>query len=114
MATRKRNHKITVWMNDEEYNSLIFNSRACCLSESDFVRLLVRGYEPKVKLDKIDDFLMQLNKLANNVNQIRAKANALNFIDAPALKTELKNLRVFQANVEAALREPDKVFKEWL
>ena len=64
--------------------------------------------EPKEKPGKeFFEVLCQLSAIGNNVHQLAAKANALGFIDAPMLHKEVKEWRVFRADIVRRFISPD-------
>jgi hypothetical protein len=84
------------------------------LSESALVRLLVKGYVPKPKPDKeLYDALRMLSSISNNINQLTAKANTLNFIDVPSLnKLQKKTICLYDSIFEKYLKS-DKDDVQW-
>ena len=93
---RSRGVKKQFWFSRDEAYLLKLKSGKAGLTESDYVRNLVVGYEPREKppiefydmaitLDSWHryDELKKLRGYGNNLNQIARKANALGFIDEP-------------------------------
>lgn len=63
------------------------------LKKEVFLRHLVLGFEPREKPDKeFYNAMNQMSAIGNRINQIAAKANALNFIDERAYKKEADEL----------------------
>lgn len=85
------------------------------LSDSALVRLLIKGYVPKPKPDKeLYDALKELSAIGNNLNQLSAKANSLNFIDTPMLKElQQKSTELYDIIFEKYLKT-DKDDDQWL
>ena len=111
-----REHRIEVRLSDDELAQLK-NANA-----SSIARLLresalraVNKQEMEVpqftKLDR--DFLLELSRIGNNINQLAAKANTLGFVDAPQLKKEAERWHKFQADVERTFLRPDKSDMKW-
>lgn len=76
--------------------------------------MLVKGYEPKEKPDdRFYDAMRELSAIGNNIHQLAAKANALNFIDAPMLEQEMKRWAKFQSDIERKFLRPDKSDVKW-
>ena len=74
---RKRNIKKQIWVNVQEDNLLKKKSKECGLSESEFIRSLVKGYRIKAQpTEKIKKFQRELYGIANNINQIARVANS--------------------------------------
>ena len=105
-----RNHKITVRLDDREFAALKSKLSKTGLSQEALIRLLIRDYAPKEKPDdRFYIFTRQIIGISNNLQQICRKANALNFLDAPALEAALKNLDDFEADIYKRFLDPDKV-----
>ena len=74
---RKRNIKKQIWINFQEDNLLKKKSKESELSESEFIRTLVRGYRIKAQpTEEIKSFQRELYGIANNINQIAKVANS--------------------------------------
>lgn len=76
---RTRNEQLRVWLSKEEKELLVENSRAVNLSISDYIRRLING-ERIIQLASFDtgqmkDFIYELNKIGNNLNQITRMIN---------------------------------------
>ena len=74
---RKRNIKKQIWINVQEDNLLKKKSKESGLSESEFIRSLVKGYRIKAQpTEIIKEFQKQLYGIANNINQIARISNS--------------------------------------
>ena len=110
----KRTVKKQFWFSKNEAQELQKKAKKTCLSEAALVRLLVRGYEPKEQPDeRFYDAMRELSAIGNNIHQLSAKANALNFIDAPQLAKEAERWHKFQAEIERAFLRPEKADEKW-
>lgn len=106
---RSRKHEIHVYMDDNEYADLQRKSQITGLPKSTLIRFLIRGYAPREKPD--DRFyvvMRQLIGIGNNLQQICRKANALNFIDAPALEKEAVKWNDFWLEIRQRYLDPEK------
>lgn len=111
---RKRNIQKIVRFSRDEAQDLQKKAKKACLSEAGFIRLLLRGYEPREKPDeKFYDVMRELSSIGNNINQLAVKANALGFVDAPQLKKEAERWHKFQADIERTYLRPDKSEMKW-
>ena len=98
----------------EEKTELKNKAQKACLSESALVRALVRGYIPKEKPnDRFYEAMRQLSGIANNINQLAAKAHSLGFIDARKLDEEVIKWHQFQADIERQFLRPEDDRKRW-
>ena len=106
---RKRNIQKIVRLSRDEAQDLQKKAKRSCMSESGLIRLLLKGYEPREKPDeRFYDVMRELSAIGNNINQLAAKANALNFVDAPMLKEEAQRWHEFQIAVRKKYLLPRK------
>lgn len=111
---RKRNVDKHIWFSRDEAQDLQRKAKKCCLTEGAVVRFLVKGYEPKEKPDeRFYDAMRELSAIGNNIHQLSAKANSLNFIDAPKLAKEAERWHKFQADIEREFLRPGKSELKW-
>ena len=111
---RKRNIQKIVRFSRDEAQDLQKKAKKACLSEAGLIRLLLRGYEPREKPDeRFYDVMRELSSIANNINQLAVKANALGFVDASQLKKEAERWHKFQADIERTYLRPDKSEMKW-
>lgn len=74
---RKRNIKKQIWIDVKEDNLLKQKSKTAGLSESEFIRSMIKGYRIKEQpTDEIKQFQRELYGIANNINQIARIANS--------------------------------------
>ena len=74
---KKRNIKKQIWINVQEDNLLKKKSKESGLSESEFIRSLVKGYRIKEQpTEEIKNFQRELYGIANNINQIAKISNS--------------------------------------
>lgn len=74
---RKRNIKKQMWIDAKEDELLKKKSKQAGLSESEFVRSLIKGYRIKEQpTEEIKSFQRDLYGIANNINQIAKVANS--------------------------------------
>ncbi len=106
---RTRNVPILFRLNESEaeyLNRLVARSG---YSREAFLRSMVQGYQlcerPEPQFYQI---MRELSAIGNRVNQLAAKANALDFIDAPMLRKEAKNWHDFQLDISKRYLLPRK------
>ena len=74
---RKKNIKKQIWIDAKEDELLKKKSKQSGLSESEFVRSLIKGYRIKQQpTEEIKSFQRELYGIANNINQIARIANS--------------------------------------
>ena len=104
----KRTIKKQIWLNREEAHELQKKAKKECLTEAGLIRSLLKGYEPKQQPDeRFYDFMRELSRIGNSLNQIAAKANSLGYIDMPLYEDEVKRLHRFQADIEEVVLLPE-------
>lgn len=83
---KKKSDEIHIRIAQDKKEALKEKASKCGLTLSGYISSLVDGYNPKEKPDKEFYVLMrQMSSVCNNINQLTAKANSLDFIDAPML-----------------------------
>lgn len=74
---RKRNIKKQIWIDAKEDELLKRKSKEAGLTESEFIRSLIKGYRIKAQpTEEIKSFQRNLYGIANNINQIARIANS--------------------------------------
>ena len=74
---RKRNIKKQIWLDIKEDELLKRKSKEAGLSESEFIRSVIKGYRIKSQpTEEIKLFQRELYGIANNINQIAKVANS--------------------------------------
>ncbi|MBO4888051.1 MAG: plasmid mobilization relaxosome protein MobC [Firmicutes bacterium] len=110
----KRNKQFHIRLSPSEVVALNDKARKACLSQSALIRALIQGYLPKEKPDdRFYEAMRQLSGIANNINQLAAKAHSLGFIDAQKLDEEVIRWHQFQADIERQYLRPEDDRKRW-
>jgi len=79
------------------------------LSQEAYLRTIIGGRIPKERPnEQVIKLVRELAAIGNNIHQLTAKANALNFIDAPLLNKEALEWREFRLAVKKHFLEPEK------
>ena len=98
---RKRGIKKQFWFNKEEATMLKKKAKKVGLNESTLMRNLVMGFEPREKPDdRFFEALRQLRSVSNSLNQLAAKANALNFVDEVEYRKQKKKVDDIIVNIK--------------
>lgn len=107
---RKRSVQILFRLNEEEAEYLYELVRKSGRSKEAFLREMVKGYQLCEKPDpEFYRIMRELSAIGNRINQLAAKANALNFIDTPMLREEARKWQDFQLDVRKKYLLPRKV-----
>ena len=106
---RKRNVQILFRLNDEEAAYLYGFVEKSGRSKEALLRSMLMGYQLCEKPDpEFYQILRELSAIGNRINQLAAKANALDFVDTPMLKEEAKRWREFLLDVSKRYLLPRK------
>lgn len=95
MVTRKRNHRMTCRLNDEEYEKVLIKISKSGLSKQEYILSCILNKRISEKLD-LDFYKLinEINHVGNNLNQISRILNLKN----PILENEvLENQRMVNA-----------------
>ena len=106
---RKRNVQVLFRLTEEEADELNELVRKSGRSKEAFLRAMVKGYRLCEKpAPEFYQMMRELSAIGNRFNQLAAKANALNFVDAPMLKEEAQRWHEFQIAVRKKYLLPRK------
>lgn len=98
---RTRNIKKQVWLNREEVGILKKKAKQVGLNESELLRNLIVGFEPREKpSEEFYEAMKEMRAIGNNLNQIARKANSLNFVDYPLYKKEADKWNQFMIKIK--------------
>lgn len=74
------------YINEYDYEKLKKRLSMLGLSESEYIRGLIKGHVPKGKPSKeLTDLIYELNKIGNNINQIARVSNTTGNVDTESL-----------------------------
>lgn len=92
-ASRKRKHRVSVRLDDDEYKKLCEWSAASNRSMNDYIRELLKDSQP-VAFPPIEyqEVLRELRKIGINLNQLASKAHTLGFVDEREYRAESERL----------------------
>ena len=97
---RKRNVQVLFRLNDEEAAYLYGLVEKSGRSKEALLRSMLMGYRLCEKPDpEFYQIMRELSAIGNRINQLAAKANALDFIDTPMLREEVRKWHDFQLDV---------------
>lgn len=106
---RKRSVQILFRLTEDEAEYLQRLVKRSGRSREAFLRAMVMGYrlceKPEPEFYKV---LRELSAIGNRINQLAAKANALDFVDTPMLREEAEKWHRFQVDVRKRYLLPRK------
>ena len=107
---RKRNVQILFRLTEEETEYLCSLAERAGHSRQALLQSMVMGYRLCEKPDpEFYKIMRELSAIGNRINQLAAKANALNFGDTPMLYDEAKRWRDFRLDVGRSYLVPRKM-----
>ena len=110
---RKRKVHVQLWLNETESAALRRNAKAAGITQSAYLRHLIKGFVPKEHppLDYYA-FMRSLYSLANNLNKIAQKAHVLGVIDAKRYDKYAKMSEDAVRTITEAVISPRKMTPE--
>ncbi len=106
---RKRSVQILFRLTEDEAEYLHRMVKRSGRSREAFLRAMVMGYRLCEKPDpEFYKILRELSAIGNRINQLAAKANALDFVDTPMLREEAEKWHRFQIDVRKRYLLPRK------
>jgi len=107
---RKRNNRLWVHLSDDEYAVVKHNIIKTGLSKEAYIRSVLLGYIPKEKPDeRFYAAMKDLAGIANNVNQLARKTNAVGSIYGKTLQIEADKWGKFQTEIREEFLLPEKM-----
>ena len=106
---RLRSIKKQLWLNHTEDKILKEKSKAVGLSESELLRIFIKGYHIKAQpTDEIKQFQRELSSIANNINQIAKIANTYQYVKLDDFKYITSKLADFILRFEKKIYSREK------
>lgn len=106
---RTRNIQFKFRLNQKEAEEFERKVSKTGMKKETFIRHLISGYEPREKPDKeFFDAMRMMTSIGNRINQIAAKANALDFIDERAYKKDAQELLNLRLEIQEKFLMPQK------
>lgn len=109
----QREIKKQLWVSKEENNSLKESAMKSCLTESDYIRMLLRNRVPKEKPDA--DFYEAMSRLREFTEQLQVfsvRLSQTGSCDTERLQSEIEQWHQFQLDIEKRFLLPEEV--KWL
>ena len=103
-ATRKRQHRITIRLDEKEYNNLCVWSTAANMTMNEYIRQLINGFQPvEFPPAEYKQVIDELQHIGINMNQLATKAHSLGFIDEPEYRQNATRVWRIVAELSAQL-----------
>ncbi len=103
---RKRNNRVVICLDDNEFDKLNRLVAKTGLTREAYLRKVVFGTVPKER-PSADFFevLRQLRMIGNNIQQVAIKANTLNLIDAPMYRQNFSEIQNMVGNLLSVMNK---------
>ena len=107
---RKRNIQIITRLDKNEHQHFQKRVKKSGLSQEAYVRHLINGVVPQdAPPPAYFDFMRELHRVGNNLNQIAQKAHVLNVIDAPRYDEAMRRFEKVVRDITTAVVLPRPV-----
>ncbi len=103
----KKSREKHIRLSEEEFADLQKKAAAACMSDSEFIRQLIRGYAPIAAPDERFYQVMDIvRELADKIDSVAMKSD--NSVDMIALMSEAKKWRMLQNALEKEFLRPKR------
>ncbi|MGN1413470.1 MAG: plasmid mobilization protein [Anaerovoracaceae bacterium] len=110
----KRNIKKQFWLSTEEDARLKENARKTCLSESDYLRMLIRETTPQVQPNaEFYEMLQQMRLFTERLESLSFVLKRDGLPEGDELQKEIKNWHAFQLAIQQKILMPEKGSVIW-
>ena len=105
--------KKQIWLTEEENDLLQRFAQKTCLTEAEYIRMLLRNRIPKEKPDAgFYETMNQVSLFSEQLQSLKNQSRDGNAFDADILQEEIHRWHQFQLAVEERFLAPEKV--SWL
>ena len=109
----KRDIRKQIWLTVEDCRYLQINAERCCLTEAEYIRMLLHSRVPKEKPDaEFYEAMNQLNEFSNQVDVLFYQLKLTGSCNTALLQNEIHRWHQFQLAIEERFLAPEKV--SWL
>jgi len=106
---RKKHIKKQYWLDEKEDNLLKEKCAKAGLSESNFIRAYINGYNVKEKPDENFYYILRnLGGIANNINQIARATNRDGYLNNRSYNEEMQKVLDFITDIQEMYLVPAK------
>lgn len=106
-------NKKQFWLTNEDNELLQFFSQKSCLTESDYIRMLLRNRVPKEKPDaEFYEAMSRLREFTEQLQVFSVRLSQTGSCDTERLQSEIEQWHQFQLDIEKRFLLPEEV--KWL
>ena len=110
----KRNIKKQFWLSAEEDANLTENARKTCLSQADYLRMLIRETTPQAQPNaEFHEMLQQMRIFTERVEALSLLLKREGMSAGPELQKEIENWHAFQLAIQQKFLIPKKGSVIW-
>ena len=108
----RRGKKKQFWLSEQQAEELAEKARRACMTETDLVRLLLRGYVPPERPGP--EFFEDMNRISEFAERLQTLSTVTSGEEAQKLlKSEAKAWRTFRLEMERRYLMPERRKTEW-
>ena len=112
---RNRTHEVHLRLNDQEYKALMKNAAKCNMPQQTYLRHMCTATEPReAPSADFGEYIKELRKIGNNLNQITMLANKTGSVDRAEYKANCTRLMNEINKLHEAIYFPEWVIEEHL
>lgn len=105
-----RRVKKQIWLTREENELLQVLSQKTCLTEADYIRMLLQSRVPKEKPGaEFYETMSQLSHFSEQLQAISIQLRETGTCDEDALQDEIQRWHIFQLTIEERFLVPEKI-----
>lgn len=105
--------KKQIWLTPKDNEILHIYAMKSCLTESDYIRMLLRNRVPKEKPDaEFYEAMSRLREFTEQLQVFSTKLSETGSCDAEGLQSEIKQWHQFQLDIQKRFLLPEEV--KWL
>ncbi|WP_270303095.1 hypothetical protein [Baileyella intestinalis] len=108
----RRGRKKQFWLTEQQAEDLAEKAKRACMTETDLVRLLLRGYVPPERPGP--DFFKDMNLISEFAERLKTLSAVTSDTDAQELlSSEAEAWRAFRLEMERKYLMPERRNSEW-
>ena len=108
----RKGKKKQFWLSDQQAEDLAEKAKKACMTETDLVRLLLRGYVPPERPGP--EFFEDMNRISEFAERLKALSTVTSGVGAQKLlSSEAEAWRSFRLEMERKYLMPERRNSEW-
>lgn len=108
----RRGRKKQFWLTEQQAEDLAEKSKRACMTETDLIRLLLRGYVPPER--PRTEFFKDMNRISEFAERLQTLSEVTSGVEAQELlSSEAEAWRSFRLEMERKYLMPERRKSEW-